>query len=508
MEPGTFCSAEPRPGAPSPSGAGSACGAPAETASEWQTQDRDVSCPFSVQLANETQKPDPLVCREVVRHLPQRRLVCRGRWRDKEVFAKLFLDPRRGGRDREQELRGIFALRDRGILGPEVLFAGSEVEKGLSVIILQAVAGGRRLGEILKNAAEPEKEILVARLLRLLAQHHARGLSQRDLHLNNFLVAEDGIYTLDGADVEISERPLGRQASLFNLAIFLAQLPDDEHWSSRWLREYAALRGWELGVRDLRTLRRALARVTRYRRRRLLRKVLRDCSDFVSVRTPTRRLAYVRSCDTPAMRAFLADPSQSLGRPSSRLLKLGNTATVWLAEIDGRRLVVKRYNIKSLGHGVRRALRTTRAALCWRNAHLLRFYGIRTAPPVAFREERWGPVRRTSFFVAEYVAGTDCHDFLCDPRISPRERKAVIERIADLLRRLARLRFSHGDLKANNVFVVDARPVLIDLDALRQHISGWRARRGFARDVMRFLQNWSSRPEILNPFRKLLNRGG
>ena len=56
-------------------------------------------------------------------------------------------------------------------------------------------------------------------------------------------------------------------------------------------------------------------------------------------------------------RRFLEDPDASLKSPDTRYLKQGNTCTLWLTRVDGRQLVVKRYNIKGLVHRFGRAFR-------------------------------------------------------------------------------------------------------------------------------------------------------
>ena len=53
----------------------------------------------------------------------------------------------------------------------------------------------------------------------------------------------------------------------------------------------------------------------------------------------------------------LDDPDASLQYADSRYLKQGNTCTLWQMQVDGRQLVVKRYNIKSFVHRLNRAFR-------------------------------------------------------------------------------------------------------------------------------------------------------
>ena len=73
--------------------------------------------------------------------------------------------------------------------------------------------------------------------------------------------------------------------------------------------------------------------------------------------------------------AMLDDPDGTQPEPPD-LLKDGNSSTVWRVRADNRPLVIKRYNTKGLGHGIRLNLRRSRALVSWQNAHLLKFLGI------------------------------------------------------------------------------------------------------------------------------------
>ncbi|MBW1746795.1 MAG: hypothetical protein JRJ25_11240 [Deltaproteobacteria bacterium] len=94
---------------------------------------------------------------------------------------------------------------------------------------------------------------------------------------------------------------------------------------------------------------------------------------------------------------MIADPDSVID--SSRLLKEGNSSTVALAEVNGKLLVIKRYNIKNFIHALKRYLRNTRAWTSWRNAHRLELLGIPTPKPIAFLERRWGPFRSVNLIL-------------------------------------------------------------------------------------------------------------
>jgi tRNA A-37 threonylcarbamoyl transferase component Bud32 len=182
---------------------------------------------------------------------------------------------------------------------------------------------------------------------------------------------------------------------------------------------------------------------------------------------------------------LLADPDRWIAEGTA--LKRGNTCTVARVELGGRALVIKRYNLKHLGHAMSRAWRPTRAWHSWREGHRLDLFGIPTPRPLALVEERWGPLRARAWLVTEYCAGPDLLTHL-DPASEPPPAEAAALRM--LFATLYRERISHGDLKATNLLWQGDRIALIDLDAMRQHatISGFvRSWRG---DRARFLRNW------------------
>jgi tRNA A-37 threonylcarbamoyl transferase component Bud32 len=184
---------------------------------------------------------------------------------------------------------------------------------------------------------------------------------------------------------------------------------------------------------------------------------------------------------------LIADPDAWLeqGVP----LKRGRTATLALVELNGRRLVIKRYNIKSAGHALSRAWRPSRAWHAWIEAHRLRFLGIATPRPLALIEHRLGPLRGRAWLVTEYCEGPHLQARLAEHAESGAPAK-VKEAVRTLFARLAAERIGHGDLKATNFLCCGDELVVLDLDAMRRHDSEAAWRKAWARDRARFLHNW------------------
>ncbi|MDX1486824.1 MAG: hypothetical protein R3268_01390, partial [Acidiferrobacterales bacterium] len=227
--------------------------------------------------------------------------------------------------------------------------------------------------------------------VRLLARQHAIGICHQDVHLENLLVAENTLYSIDASALRVRNRPLGKRASLANLGLFLGQFfPKFDSDMKQLLDLYAHSRGWDTGFRDLAFLHSYVRQTRDKRRHRFLAKIYREGSVFGWLERNGIRSIYNKQWLSEELQRLLLSPQQAFSDDGTQYIKRGNTSTLVRATIDGRRVVIKRYNIKGRWHGLRRALRRTRASISWHNAHLLRFYGIDTPTPIAMIERRVG----------------------------------------------------------------------------------------------------------------------
>ena len=232
--------------------------------------------------------------------------------------------------------------------------------------------------------------------------------------------------------------------------------------------------------------------------------IFHNCDTFAYSHQFSRYTIYRQRYSSPLLRAFLTNPDITLSQPETKVLKNGNTSTVWLTSVGDYKLVVKRYNIKGTLHAAKRALRRSRAAISWKNAHRLEYYGIGTGPPVALIEERFGPFRKRAYFISEWVEGEDCIHFFAVNRANPHKEAKAIQTITDLLAKFAELKISHGDMKGTNIILTANGFAVIDLDSLLEHRTHFGFMRRFRRDVRRFMENWQGQPRIYNLFQKAL----
>lgn len=407
------------------------------------------------------------------RILPGKRLTGSGEWRGRKILAKLFIAERGSERHWQRECRGAENLKQHDLPTPALLASG-----------LLGDGGHYVLYDYLDGARNPDGARL-EELIPVFAQvgrMHARGLVQDDAHLGNFLLEDGQLYVIDGDAIRDSASAVDSTA---NLALLLAQLQPQAEAALRAALLQAYSDGNPNAIIDEAQLAAATTRAREARLVDYLEKSLRDCSLFKSAHRVDRFFTMVRA-ETGLLAPLIHDPDAWLEKGAP--LKRGRTATLARVEVNGRQLVIKRYNIKGPVHALSRSWRPSRAWHSWLEAHRLSFLGIATPRPLALVEQRAGPLRGKAWLISEYCDGASLADRYPDPDTAP--PAVELDAIGALLRQLVAARISHGDLKATNLLWCDGKPHLIDLDAMRQHAGEAAFRRAWEKDSARFLRNW------------------
>ncbi len=450
-----------------------------------QQSSRHPNLPFELQLG----AGPPVVVEHWLRILPGKRYVGRAQMAGQTVVVKLFVGSRASVKAK-REVEGIHRLQQAQLHIPDLLEHGDD---GRAAWVVTAYIGG---AQTLFDAADlsvdanfspsysdsPDDQTLSFALsvVRAVAEMHLKGLIQADIHPGNFLINsvpnQSCCWVIDPADV-VSEA--SKQGALENIALFLAQLP--EIWWSQLLRTYCEITDSEANCDKVR----ALAWQAQARRAAdLAHKSVRDCTLF-KVQQDWRHFVALWREDEALLGPLLDDLDGWISR--SKILKDGGSATVALADYQGRELVIKRYNLKSWSHRVKRFWRPTRAWHSWMAGHRLRVIGINSPKPLAMVEHRWGPLRGRGYLVTEKAEGLDL--------LAQDSASTSFEQVAAAIRRMLELfrrhRISHGDLKGTNLLWSSELEV-IDLDAIRWHRNTARWQRAYQKDCDRLQRNWQS----------------
>lgn len=433
--------------------------------------------PFRIALDNGS----ALTLQRLLRVLPGKRLTGLGEIGGQPVLAKLFFAQRGAERHWDAECRGLTALAAQQIPTPHFLAAG-RLEDGGHYLLTEYLDGAQALSA---PAADPQR---LTFLFETLGRMHARGLAQDDPHLGNFLLHDGRLYVIDGDAIRQAQpgRPLPAAKATQNLALLLAQLPASKTETAMDALLSAYRAGHLQASVDSSQLQEEIARARDWRLQDLLAKCLRDCSLFKVDKRRDRFVSIVRE-EAEFLAPIVAEPDRWLdaGTP----LKLGRTCTLALVEHEGRKLVIKRYNIKSASHALSRFWRPSRAWHSWVEGHRLRFLGIATPRPLALIERRLGPLRGRAWLITEYCEGPNLKDLLAAHTGAdmPADAREAVRR---LFTQLAAAHISHGDLKATNFIFRGHELCVLDLDAMRRHGSEAAWRKVWKKDRARFLRNW------------------
>ncbi len=458
--------------------------------SELKNAGRTPELPLNVTLADAI-GPADLQLLTLLRVLPGQRYVGAGVWRGRTVLAKLLVG-NKAARHFQRELDGVRLLAEQGLTTPLLLADGLQDGEG-GWLLFEFLDGAESLGDAWEQVRNlpplaDEQQSVLGEALSAVALLHARGLWQEDLHLDNLLRHNGQLYLIDGAGIRAEEagKPLSRQAVLENLGVFFAQLPKALEPFTEELLVHYLLSNAEHAL-PMEALQKQIDKVRSWRLKDYLNKTGRDCSLF-SVVDSASQFRAIRREEEAALLPVLEQADALLDK--GHLYKTGGAASVGRVEINGRTLVIKRYNIKNFSHWLKRFWRPSRAWHSWREANRLEFLGIATPRPLAVLEQRVLGLRRKAYLVTEFLQGPDIIKRFAPHVESGEVPENELLALVQLFEQLIRERISHGDFKGHNLFWHEDRWALIDLDAMQQHASQSSFAAAFARDRARFMRNW------------------
>ena len=474
--------------------------------SELKAAGRTPALPLSVTLADAAGSAQ-LQLLSLLRVLPGQRYVGAGVWRGKPVLAKLLVGSS-APRHFQRELQGARLMAAQGLTTPQLLADGLREGEG-GWLLFEFLENAQGLGDAWADVEgltplADEQQLVLGEALTAVAQMHAKGLWQEDLHLDNLLRHDGRLYLIDGAGIK-AEQPgqhLSRQRVLENLGVFFAQLPKRLEPFIEELLVHYLLANAEHAL-PLEALQKQVDKVRTWRLKDYLDKAGRECTLF-SVERSLSGLRAIRRQQVEAMLPVLEQADALIEQ--GHLYKTGGAASVARIEVDGRPLVLKRYNIKNTAHWLKRFWRPSRAWHSWIEGHRLEFLGIATPKPLAVLEQRVMGLRSRAYLVTEYADGPDLIESFAPYIDSGEVPEDQLQALQSLLQQLIRERISHGDMKGHNLFWQDGQWSLIDLDAMCQHATQLSFAPAFARDRARLLRNWPSSSALYQRLDQLLPR--
>ena len=440
---------------------------------------KKLQLPFTIELAGQS-----YTCNKVLRLLPKKRLVLEAKSEQHHAVIKLFSTEQKGRREINREYDGHRIAKEGGVNVPEVLFAAGN-QQGCLSIAYQYIDNA----ETLLSVSSAERQTQLPALFEMIAKLHIHGAYQSDIHLDNFLLAENQLYLIDLGSIKTQHvgQGLSPKESLQNLAHLVSEFtPEEQAELTPYIEQYYRRRQSTYNDHEKKFFAKYCQKAWARRKRNYLKKQFRNCSMTQYQASLSQQSAFRAEFLNGESAEFINNIEQIManGEP----LKKGNSATVVKTEVDGQKLVIKRYNMKSTGHFLRRCLRPSRAAVSWKNANLLEFIGLPTPKPLGFIEQRQFGLRHQAYFITEYIEAEE----LKSAYAQREPTQAELAQINTIFMTLEREQISHGDLKASN-FLLDksGQILLIDLDAMNgAHYCRHTFDKAFSEDKNRFLQNW------------------
>ncbi|MHC4763175.1 MAG: lipopolysaccharide kinase InaA family protein [Planctomycetota bacterium] len=411
--------------------------------------------PFQLLIKNScsNNRQESLRCLALLRAISGRRRVYDALWNNREVIVKVFPHKISAARHLKREWRGLSLLRERGLNAPEPLFFGKTEDSDLAVV-MEKIADSSTAIDVFNRATNPAARFnLLILTCKELAKQHSRGVLQKDLHLGNFLLQGEDLFTVDPAQMRFLPRQASRREAIPQLALLASALTEEDVEELTTLcEEYAAARSWKFSPADMAAFWKKLAA----HGKRGIKKGLSKCLDFFEKVDFARLL---RNLDD-----LMRD---------GQILKDGNTCFVSRINLAGKEIVVKRYNYKGVIHSVRHTLKRSRARRNWLHAHRLVMLNIPTAAPLAFIEKCRLLIVCKSYFITEYIDGRKLCDFLQGDDACEELHLRTVKTVAELLNKLSKHQISHGDMKHSNILITENKPFIIDLDSMTAHKSNW-----------------------------------
>ena len=159
---------------------------------------------------------DTVYCDKIIRIIPGKRLVAFGKWGNQAIVAKLFSQKRQ----LQSDVSGITVLTETNIPTPRLLYQGTGLidNKKIDVLLFERITPSKDLDLVWQEKKDSYESTdfieLMNNVVTEIATQHVLGIQQRDLHLKNFLVTENKIYTLDGGGIKKTAPTLDKKSSL------------------------------------------------------------------------------------------------------------------------------------------------------------------------------------------------------------------------------------------------------------------------------------------------------
>lgn len=452
---------------------------------------KDIPTPFLLTVSTDRGEESVRVSK-ILRNLPGERITAIATWKESNIIVKLFLQGARNRRFLFNELRAADLLRQRQIPTPDILHHSNTTDGRGTVLFIDLLDDAENLEEMFDRAkSESQQEAVMQLAMQALSRCHQAGIWQDGFDLAQLLRAKDRVYVLSSSALQTQNEPLSQEKRVALLAEFLSQLPAPCDAKLPELCEFYQGTSFIQEPIDPEQLSPMVHAKRNQRVNRLAKDSFRKQEKVFQIEQSNYLVVYQHDFPRKLVGRFETNPDALVSQ--GKLIKDGDSTTVVEIELMGKRYVLKRYNRKSIGHGITRMFRPTRANNCWRMARVLRALGISTPEPILFMEKRllWS-LRGDSYLLTELVDADHLLKQL-ETNVELRQNSEVlVSKFQDLFQIMKDYQLSHGDMKATNFIYDDGELIAIDLDATKRHSSTSKFKSALLKDWRRFMRNWEN----------------
>lgn len=392
-----------------------------------------------------------------------------------------------------------------GVLGPTLA-------PQASFLITETVVDAQPLLHLLAESLDPAaRQRLAVALGVFLARLHGAGVVHRDLHPGNLLArltpsGEPELFLIDLHEVRVGTPSPWRVRRLnlivFNRFFVLRATRSDR---LRFWRAYTALAGDAVPDHPTATPQ-ALDEATWKSNARFWTARDRRPVGFNRLfRAISLGDYHGHALRDAAIEPLLADPEAALMAPDVRVLKDGGSSRVVEFSLpDGRPVVLKRFNKRSLVEMIKNRLRASPAMRSWVMGHGLIDGRVPTALPLAVVHRRRYGLPAEGYLLTEKLEdAVDLRAFVDGLADLPADRARQVlwqrlDAVAKLLRTFHRRSLGHRDLKAANLLTAadhdDVRTWFVDLVGVRRRSRT--SRKARVRDLARLSASFHSHPGL------------
>jgi tRNA A-37 threonylcarbamoyl transferase component Bud32 len=444
--------------------------------------------PFELLIKNIT--PDKgdrvLICTKLLRHIIGKRRVYCALLGNQKVIAKIHETKFCAKSRMLNERSKLKYLRQAGLNCPRLLFYG-RCETGGWAIVTEYIEDSATALELYYKADSPKEKVHILQpLFGELAKLNKAGIFQKDLHLGNFLMSGDKVFSLDTATMKFGPQPIDKMRSLRQLAVLSWYVPGEIRAEALpgLLNLYAETRGWKITANERRTIENYMKKHVRQEIKRQLKKTLRSSGRQVRIKKNGLTAVFDKTFyENLDVFHFLRKIDGLM--ETGQILKSRPTSLLSCINFNGNDIVIKRYNHKGFWHSIRQSFRTSRAKRSWLHGQRLTMLGVNTPKPLAYIEERIGPILWKSYLLTSHVRGQNLADEIGQPNISKQQKENLHRQIQDLMTTLHDNGITHGDFKPTNFVITQNSVYVTDLDAMKVHYCGLLLKKRRSKDIIR-----------------------